>query len=527
MVVVIFGLSLSQVLFAQADSQWEWAVSVPAMGGTSEMRGVATDGEGNTIVVGQIQDPFSGQERGGAIAKYDAAGVQIWNYNIPEAFYNGSTFMDAVCDDDQNVYAVLVYSFKSLVVEGDSVEESDMALLKLDKVGALQFIKPIGSTSSVEKLFGLSIQGDEIFVKAFGGGTFDREGIFYSFPNWGRAYVMSFNLDGDLITSAICAEGLYDQLDWVKKEENSYYSYLTNTTVKKTMLDTATQVPVNVATLDLVNQVGGYALKVTDLVITEAGRIYVSGFFESAYIILEGDTLFNANNGYPTCFLIEMDDSLKAQNHILYYDVSGNPCQNDIQKLAVFKNEKLAVQNWFATSIQFPEDSMVALNNQQCASIVELNLDLSVKSMNQVNVWLQPRWVSWDLDYDGLGNLFCLFQHEEDMYFDTILVKSANKSWAHLSALGKLKTGATVSIAELDSKIELKLYPIPTHDRIFISTQEKIAFVRCYDVTGKAVKALQMNESNEIDVSRLSKGIYVLNLTYEDGSIRSGRFVKE
>lgn len=510
-------------LSTQAQNGWQWAKSVPHMGQTSEMRGIATDKEGNSVVVGQMREPFSGFKQGIAIAKYDPSGTRIWTYNIPGAYYNGAKFMDAVCDDDQNVYAVIVYNSTKLVVEGDSVSESDMALLKLDKDGKLQFIKATGS-SGADELVGLSIQGGDLIIRAFGLASFDRESVSYTIPLWGRPYFMAYNLSGDLLTSSIASTNYNSDFMLLEKNNSDYFSYVTTTTVTKFQINTSTHTPSVSKTLDLVNQNGGYELKVMDVKSTDNGRIYAAGFFKSKYVLLEGDTLHNINNGYPTCFLLELDKDLKVLNHVLYYDVWGIQRQVEIQKLTVFKDEKVAVMNFFASRLFFPNDSLVAANNQWCASVVELNLDLSVKTMNQVNVNDEGGWRSWDFNYDGLGNLFCLFTHEEDMYFDKTLIKSANKSWSHLSALGKLGTGQSVSVETIQNKNKLQVYPNPSAGKLNILSDKAIKAITLYDLSGKVIK--RESSASALDISGFRAGIYLLQVESMDGDKTTTRIIK-
>ncbi|TNE80052.1 MAG: T9SS type A sorting domain-containing protein [Bacteroidetes bacterium] len=514
------------LLFTSMQAQtntWEWAITVPHMGQTSEMRGIAADKEGNSIVVGQMREPFSGFQQGVAIAKYDAKGVRQWTYNLPGAYFNGDKAMKATCDDDLNIYALITYTTKVLVVDGDSVDNSDMALLKLDKDGTLQFIKAAGS-SAEDKVYGMEVKGNELWVRAIGNGGFDRDGISYTFPMWGRPYFMVYDLAGSVKASSILGIGYTEPVHYLEQSGSDYFGYIGGVTVTKFKANTTNHTPAVEKTLDLKNMNGGGQLQVMDIKGTENGRIYATGFFKSRYILLEGDTLHNLNNTYPTCFLIEMDQDLKVKNHILYYDEYGIQRQNEIQKLTVYKNEKIAVMNYFARNLHFPNDSLVAANLEWCASVVELNLDLSVRTMNQVNVKDKAGWDSRDFGYDGLGNLFCLFTHEEDMYFNQTLVKSANKSWAHLSALGKLGTGQSVSARKLTKEIGFKVYPNPSTGTLSIESESGVAAVKIYDLSGKLL--LTSGSATTMDIQSLKAGVYVLELENSLGQKTATRIVK-
>lgn len=74
-------------------------------------------------------------------------------------------------------------------------------------------------------------------------------------------------------------------------------------------------------------------------------------------------------------------------------------------------------------------------------------------------------------------------------------------------------------------KIQLNLYPNPTNKTLHITHQSQHSFNTCiYDLSGHL--QITSNDSNEIDVSFLSSGVYLLRLNTEDGQ-QTATFVKQ
>lgn len=73
----------------------------------------------------------------------------------------------------------------------------------------------------------------------------------------------------------------------------------------------------------------------------------------------------------------------------------------------------------------------------------------------------------------------------------------------------------------------LTLYPNPTVDKLYVkmSLDQKIDKVEIYDISGKSLKNLNVNK-NEIDVSDLNTGIYLIKVYIKDKTF-SGKFIKK
>lgn len=74
-------------------------------------------------------------------------------------------------------------------------------------------------------------------------------------------------------------------------------------------------------------------------------------------------------------------------------------------------------------------------------------------------------------------------------------------------------------------ELNLSLYPIPTSNDITIKADKQIQSLKCFNSFGQSVNISLSN--NHVSVSHLSKGVYFLNITIEDGSIVNRKFIKE
>ena len=80
------------------------------------------------------------------------------------------------------------------------------------------------------------------------------------------------------------------------------------------------------------------------------------------------------------------------------------------------------------------------------------------------------------------------------------------------------------SIGEIEY-IQVKIYPNPVQDILFIETALQNAAWMIYDVTGRMVASGRLDE-NSIDASQLESGVYLIRIVTGD-SENSARFVKE
>lgn len=72
----------------------------------------------------------------------------------------------------------------------------------------------------------------------------------------------------------------------------------------------------------------------------------------------------------------------------------------------------------------------------------------------------------------------------------------------------------------------ISVYPNPAQNTLIVSGLSELQFIRFTDVTGKSTTC-KVNESNQIDVSHLARGIYFLSLENNGEIVKLGKFILE
>jgi hypothetical protein len=82
------------------------------------------------------------------------------------------------------------------------------------------------------------------------------------------------------------------------------------------------------------------------------------------------------------------------------------------------------------------------------------------------------------------------------------------------------------SVVNIDGYADLVLYPNPVSKTLYIDTKETINEVMLFDALGHLVFTVSQPKNNNIDVSRLSSGVYIAKIKTDNG-IAKRRWVKE
>lgn len=117
-------------------------------------------------------------------------------------------------------------------------------------------------------------------------------------------------------------------------------------------------------------------------------------------------------------------------------------------------------------------------------------------------------WTSYDGTVDELNNTVS-YTFSEAISFKAVTASAA---------------GATLTIQEIASKpSSIMVYPNPTANRIYIQAQQSI-HAELYDVMGRKVRS---TDQNEINVSNLTNGTYILKVTTKDNITTSFMIMKQ
>jgi len=78
------------------------------------------------------------------------------------------------------------------------------------------------------------------------------------------------------------------------------------------------------------------------------------------------------------------------------------------------------------------------------------------------------------------------------------------------------------------NKPQVKLYPNPSKNLLRLDAQEKISKIEIYDILGKAIKSYScQDDCSTIAIKELSKGTYLLSITFQNNVVWNSKFIKD
>jgi hypothetical protein len=91
--------------------------------------------------------------------------------------------------------------------------------------------------------------------------------------------------------------------------------------------------------------------------------------------------------------------------------------------------------------------------------------------------------------------------------------------------IGAFEHLGNVSNHLITDQISIEIYPNPATTKLNIKGHDNKSIIEIYGISGKLILAQQLN-SNQLDITSLTKGLYFLKLTTPEGSVVK-KFVKE
>ena len=98
---------------------------------------------------------------------------------------------------------------------------------------------------------------------------------------------------------------------------------------------------------------------------------------------------------------------------------------------------------------------------------------------------------------------------------------------ANGNRISEIITGGT-GIMQINDNGEVSLYPNPVKNDLYIKTPSEKSVIKIYSLQGSLLKTISAYQSNDqIDVSTLMSGVYLVKISGSDGKVYTGKFVKE
>jgi len=255
-----------------------------------------------------------------------------------------------------------------------------------------------------------------------------------------------------------------------------------------------------------------------------------------------------AEGGYAQAFNLQVSND--AQTWTTIYSVSGNMDRlNTIDGLTSSARYVRMLGLGRGNSLGYTiSEFEVYQNSSVVLALPALNFEVRADSQAAYLCWNLPMKTNFDhflvekgissKSFNSIGyidNSVDLGDCEKFNFTDYNLIKGEN--FYRLKQVNKDGTYLYSDIKHLDHKVstsssKLKLYPNPAHRLLYLSigNSDNIGGEKCiriYNLAGSLIKYEKVNDSLfKIDVSKLSVGVYFLNLFVGKKLLSSGKFVK-
>ena len=165
----------------------------------------------------------------------------------------------------------------------------------------------------------------------------------------------------------------------------------------------------------------------------------------------------------------------------------------------------------FHTGIQVP-------NTTSGAGVKQIN-KFDLQSQINNSTWSNIEFNVSDNDFNGSNGLFI---------FDFIIAAGADVNAGGTVLIDNFKiSGLTTASVDNNKLLGFSMFPNPAKTQLQISAKETITKADVFNVLGRKVKSFTVNNtSTSLDISELSKGIYLIK--YESaGRVGTAKFIKE
>lgn len=543
-------LSVATVVSAQAPS-FEWAKQI---GGNGVDRGysVTYDNSGNVIIAGTFEntvdfDPGASVDdltsSGGFdyyVAKFDSAGNYLW------ASHGGDVYDDYIqsvtTDDSGNIY-VTGYA---LINAGGSAKVYIDA--KLDPSGNIVWGHVIQGSSFLEQ--GLSVDVDaagNVYTTGSFSGTVDFDtgaGVSELIANSGtnNAFLLKHDANGDFVWVKNIAENTSDNtvaMDVTLDAFGNIYTTGTfwygadfnpDTTVSNWEFSAGGE-DVFVSKLDsLGNYIWAKAWgspsaagpeRGTSISVDGSGNVYTTGFFQGTADFDPGAGTSELTSNERDVFVSKLD----ANGNFEWAKNMGSGQADMGFGIVADDTDHVYVTGLFQTTVDFdPGAGTHNLSSNGSNDAFIQKLDASGDFVWAHSFGGTDNDNGFSIKVDGSGNIYATG------YFTGTTDVDPGAGINDLSATGdhdifvlKWSEDNGVGLFENTTHEALSIYPNPATD--VLNVIDISGVISIVDLTGKTVIET-MIEKEQIDVSSLQPGVYLLYVQTEEG-ISSTRFVKE
>ncbi|GEM_PF-3830274 len=257
--------------------------------------------------------------------------------------------------------------------------------------------------------------------------------------------------------------------------------------------------------------------------------LYVFGEANDSGFEIENDTVFGTSGGsWTSPFVAKYDLTAKkvlASRVFTGYDSNPTPFQTtsyDGQDQITFVLQyRDSLTNNQLDSTYYPVPNSNGDSYNLLINNVDLDLNLNYWNYSVHNFAIQS---CLDHYYSSAGNLFLLYTGGTDLFFDGM---PFNADERHVIAkIGE--AAGTIGIQSSEaSDYGLQVYPNPASERVSLRADLPIEQVLIRDLQGRVVNVQPGGMGNELNLSSLPTGMYVIEVLFEDGQSSTRKLLKQ
>ena len=531
--IILFLLTSSFVLTAAQTPNWKWAVTTGAQA-NDFAKDITTDAAGNVYMTGMFTSStidFGGiklTKSTGAyfniyVAKYSPAGTVLWAKNFGAAGYEES--WGIATDLSGNVYITGIFTsasitFGAFTLTNSAASYDGVFVVKLDTNGNVLWAeKGIGTA--------LDKESNDIAVDALGNvtiagytsyGTLNFDGASINNTSNGNLYVVKFDTNGNVLWSTSQTATSQNRADGIAIDAagNVYITGFYTTSIYNLPTSSGRN-----AFLVKFSATGAFLWAAAsstsnndtygfDVHATSSGKVIVTGSFNNSTVTFGNVTLTNAvTNGNPDIYIAQYDASgnlewAKSGSGSSYdrgFKVTSD-AMGSVYLTGFFESPTIKFGSITLTkATTVTQSGYVAKYNTAGNEVWAIKIDRISAGSTSPNGGLAT---------DASGNVILAGYSFNNVAFGSITISAGG------IFLAKLSDG--VMAVDDSHNSPIKLYPNPVNDVIHFSGDKPISKVTIFTPDGKKIREKQMVGTKQMDMSYLSKGVYLLHVQTKTGT---------
>lgn len=473
------------------------------------------DADNNLISVGR-SSKSSGSDNQLIIYKHDSDGNEVWQTTFNYSQY----LMDAQVKVSQSYDIVVTAAFRGDLTIGSTVynaanQQEDIAIIKMDKDGAVLWTAHDGRSDAQERSYTLAVDGNgNVYYGAYHQGFNTYIGTD-TLTGGGQTFIASYDVDGNYRWVSLCSKGLKS----IDVDGTHIYAYGTYGSGFNSFADSSISATTDVfiARFDLNGNFVSVANEdevVPKHIMVDDSRVYTTGLFTSAASV-GGATLTPANSVDSYIGYYGLDLSAQSAYHVTAGDYSNGVA------LAKSSNGHYCLMGNHGGDVTFAGTTINASGFSH--NVYVLEFDASDNEVEIYGVIGESASTATEIEEAAL----CAGSND-DFYINGYLkgkglfgTQSVDPGGNHYHMwLAQIGEAGATGIEDITvEKVEMKVYPNP------FSHQVNIAFDRhvkgdlvLLDLSGRVVMQRTVTRQQEtLQVGHLTPGSYYLNVTLKSG----------